>query len=257
MQKALAEALNQAPVGVVIIRDRRILWVNERLVQWLDMAKEQLVGLTLEIVETIGPAVLFGGNDRLCITRGGRQSWLRREHATLAEGFEAYFFEDVTEQVRIEQDCGRLQDLVSALNTKDADTGLLNRNAILQALEGHVSRSRRYGNALSVIRVTLEPPRGGAMPETTLREIAQEFNAQLRWADQIGRLDGTTFLLILPETVRTDAEALAAKLGGERVGLAGTGMWRIDVEVASWRKGDDARKLLQRLSSGPRGPKLP
>jgi len=247
MQRALAEALDCAPMGVVVMRDRRILWVNKRLVQWFDMTKNQLVGLTSETAENIGLAVLFAGDDRLCITRGGGQFWLRREHATLAEGLEAYFFEDVTEQVRIEQDRSRLQDLVSALNTKDPDTGLLNRNAILQALEGHVSRSRRYGNALSVIRVTLEPPRSAAMSEITLREIAQEFNAQLRWADQIGRLDGTTFLLILPETVRTDADVLATKLGGERVGLAGADLWRIECTVASWQKGDDVRKLMQRV----------
>ncbi|MBP1149740.1 GGDEF domain-containing protein [Methylocaldum sp. RMAD-M] len=255
MQTALVEALDRAPMGVAIMRDRRILWVNERLAQWFELA-HHLDGWAPKTAEDIGLAVLFAGDDRLCVTRSGEQFWLQRECAALADGSEAYFFQDVTENVRIETARGRLQELVNTLHTKDSETGLLNRNAILQALEGHVSRSRRYGNALSVIRVTLQPPRGASLPETTLREIAQEFNAQLRWADQIGRLDETAFLLILPETVRTDAEALATKFGAERVALAGAEMWRIDCAVASWQKGDDARKLMQRLHSEPYGPKL-
>ncbi|HYE34684.1 GGDEF domain-containing protein [Methylocaldum sp.] len=257
MQKALAEALDQAPIGVAIMRDRRVLWVNERLARWFDTAKDQLVGLVPETAENIGLAALFAEDDTLCITRCGEQSWLRRERTALADGMDAHFFEDVTERVRIEQDRSHLQELVATLHTKDPDTGLLNRNAILQALEGHVSRSRRYGNALSVIRVTLESPKGAAVPESTLREIAQEFNAQLRWSDQIGRLDATTFLLILPETVRTDAEVLATKLGGERVAVADAEIWRIDSTVASWQKGDDVRKLLQRLYPDMNGPRLP
>jgi len=244
MQKALAEALDRAPMGVAIVRDRQILWVNDRLAQWFDMAKNPLAG-----------AALFGGDDRLCIARPAGPLWLRRERGALADGLEAYFFEDVTEQVRIEQDCARLQERVSVLNTKDVDTGLLNRNAILQALERHVSRSRRYGNALSVVRVTLEAPHGAAA-ETALREFARELNAQLRWADQVGRLDETSFLLILPETGRADAEALAIKLGDERLALAGTAMRRIDCAVASWQKGDDARKLMLRVYPDAGGLKL-
>lgn len=258
MQKALAEALDRAPVGVVIVRDWRILWANERLAQWFGMTKERLVGLTPEAAEGAGPAALFVEDDTLCIACcGGEPSWLRRRRTALADGAEAHFFEDVTDRVRIEQERTRLQELVASLRTKDPDTGLLSRNAILQALEGHVSRSRRYGNALSMIRVTLEPPHGAAEPDITLREIAQEFNAQLRWSDQIGRLDETTFLLVLPETVRTDAEALASKLRGERGALASAQMWRIDCTVVSWQRGDDVRKLLQRLYPDRDGAKRP
>lgn len=249
MQKALAQALDRAPMGVAVVRDRRILWVNERLAGWFDLARDQVIGSVPKAAEDIGLAVLFAECDRVCITRAGGAIWLQRECASLADGLEAYFFEDVTERAQIEQDRSRLQVLVGALSTKDSETGVLNREAILQALDGHVSRSRRYGNALSVIRVSLEPLRGAVLRETAMRDIAQEFNTQLRWTDQIGRFDETTFLLVLPETARTHAEALAAKFGRERVPLPDAETWRIDCSVASWQKGDDARKLIRRLYS--------
>lgn len=256
MQKVLAEALDRAPMGVMVVRDRRIVWVNQRLAQWFDLDRDRFARSGPECPEDVGLGVLFAGAGNVRVACRGGPVWLRREPAVLAGGLDAYFFEDVTERVRIEQDRGRLQALVAALHTKDEETGLLNRNAILQALDGHVSRSRRYGNPLSVIRVRLEPPRGAVSPGSKLREIAQEFNAQLRWADQVGRLDETAFLLILPETARTDADVLAAKFGRERVALASAESWRIDCTVASWQKGDDAKKLMQRLNSVPRGPKL-
>lgn len=255
MQKALAEALDRAPMGVAVMRDRRILWLNQRLAGWFDLARDRVLGSVPRAAEDIGLAVLFAEHDRVCVTGPAGAIWLQRERAFLVDGLEACFFEDVTERVRIEEERGRLQALVGALTTKDSETGVLNRNAILQVLDGHVSRSRRYGNALSVIRVSLEPPRGAALGETALRDIAREFNTQLRWTDQIGRLDETTFLLVLPETAHTHAEALAARFGRERLALLGAKAWRIDCAVASWQKGDDARKLVRRLYSCSNGPK--
>lgn len=236
MQKALAEALDRAPMGVAIMRERRILWINERLAGWFDLVRNRILGSLPKAAEDIGLAVLFGEHDRICVTRPAGAIWLQRERALLADGLEACFFMDVTEEVRIEAERGRLQALVNALTTRDPETGVLNRNAVLQALDGHVSRSRRYGNALSVIRVSLQPRHDAALKETALRDIVQEFNSQLRWTDQIGRLDETTFLLVLPETPGTHAESLAARFGRERMPLLGTGAWRIDCAVTSWQR---------------------
>jgi GGDEF domain-containing protein len=255
MQKALAEALDRAPMGVAVMRDRRILWLNQRLAGWFDLVRDRVLGSVPKAAEDIGLAVLFAEQDRVCVTRSAGAIWLQRERTFLVDGLEVCFFEDVTERVRIEEDRSRLQALVSALTTKDPETGVLNRNAILQALDGHVSRSRRYGNALSVIRVSLEPPRSAALRETALRDIVREFNSQLRWTDQVGRLDEATFLLVLPETAGIHAEALAARFGRERLALLGAKAWRIDFAVASWQKGDDARKLVRRLYSCSNGPK--
>jgi GGDEF domain-containing protein len=249
-------ALDRAPWGVLILVDDRIAWVNARLADMLYTTPEKLVGLT-RTDPTIPAglvALLETQSERLALSLSeGETRQLRRWRQTLsAGGAEAHYFEDITDQIRREEEHEQLQALVKTLDAKDPETGLLNQNAILHALDIQISRSRRYGNRLSVLRLKLTPPPDIKDPELTLRAISEEFNAQLRWADQIGRLDDSTFLLVLPETSLRDAEELALKLQHERVALASRAEgWTLDRSVTDWRQGDDARKLLQRLYHRP------
>src|SRR5690606_9852195 len=66
----------------------------------------------------------------------------------------------------------------------DAETGLLNRKTVLQELTSQVSRTRRYGNPLSVVVIRLI----GVDPETApslRRSVAQTLKGSLRWVDLI------------------------------------------------------------------------
>jgi len=245
------DALDKAPWGVMILLDDRITWINTRLAETLHTDWEKLVGLRrADPSVPPGLAALFEkDSEQLALSLSdGKTQQLRRWRQTLSDGSEAHYFEDITKLLRLEEEHGQLEMLVKALDTKDSETGLLNQNAILHALDSQISRSRRYGNTLSVIRLTLTPPPGAEEPQITLRAISQEFNAQLRWADQIGRLDSTTFLLILPETSLKDAEELTSKLEHDRVALTSRAEgWTLDLAATDWRQGDDARKLLKRL----------
>lgn len=257
LDSALAfAALDQAPWAVMILVDHRIVWVNSRLAEMLHATPDSLVGLRRD--DTVMPsglgALLEQDSDRLTLSLGDDEARrLRRWRRTLPSGrAEVHFFEDMTEYCWLEEERAQLQELVKSLETKDAETGLLNRSAILQALESQISRSRRYGNPLSVIRLRLTPPADAKNPQITLRAISQEFNAQLRWADQIGRLDQDTLLLILPETSLKDAEELALTLGHDRVALVSRAEgWDLELSATAWCKGDDARKLLARLQNRP------
>lgn len=242
------DLLDMAPVGAMILREGRILWVNHRLAEWLGGVKEPLSGLDQKAAERLGLAGLFEAGDGVAsiFTDDGGEFCFRRQYVVLADGSEAFFFENLAERRDLEQERDRFRHLAQELEVKDPETGLLNRRAILQALELQVSRSRRYGNPLSLIRLVLKPPEEPPDP-SSLKAFAMELKAELRWADQIGRLDKSSLLLILPETPEIGAEMLAAKLGYERAAPVGGGKWRIESVVDAWQSGDDTRKLLRRL----------
>lgn len=245
-------ALHRAPFGLALVRDTRVLWLNRQLAEILHVEPEALLGKGIEELPAGLLALLDEQAEELAMTiADGTRRHLRRCLVRLPEqNAQAHYFVDITDQRELEAERERLQALVAAMDTRDAETGLKNRNAILQALENQISRSRRYGNPLAVIRLTLVPPPDAAEPENTLGGIAQEFNSQLRWADEIGRLDDESFLLILPETPLGDAEELTAKLEHDRIALAGRAEgWEIAFAVTDWRPGDDIRKLLDRISS--------
>ena len=244
--------LSHAPIGIMMVRDRRIVWVNAVLAQTLRTSCEKLAGLDIESATATGLAALFEEQSpRLELTLpDGTVQRLQRLRQPLAEtGVEAHYFVDITEQFAAENELRQLREHVKMLDTRDSETGLLNRNAILQALDGQITRSRRYGNPLSAIKLNLTPPAHIEAHHLTLIKISQEFKMQLRWADLIGRLDKTDFLLVLPETTLKDAESLAQKLGHDRIALASRAEgWTVAFAVADWRKGDDARRLLKRLT---------
>ncbi|QSA95881.1 diguanylate cyclase domain-containing protein [Methylococcus sp. EFPC2] len=246
----ILNVLDQAPLGVVLVRARRILWLNERLAETLRVAPDALAGKQREELPAGLASLLDEQAEELTLTLAdGARRHLRRRRVILpAWEAEVYYFDDITDLRALEAERERLQILVDTLDNRDGETGLKNRNAILLALENQISRSRRYGNPFSVIRLRLVPPAGLAEPGQALGEISREFNSQLRWADDIGRLDAETLLLILPETTQRDAEDLTVKLGHERVALASRAEgWFIDFAVTDWRQGDDARKLLDRV----------
>jgi GGDEF domain-containing protein len=243
------DVLDLAPLGVMIVRGACILWMNRRLADWLGGTRESFTGLTRAAAETLGLGILFEDYAQLVWSGARGDIRLRCQRAALPDGGEVHFFEDLTEVARRERERDHFRELALSLETQDPETGLLNRQAILQALESQVNRSRRYGNPLLVIRLTVRPPeKPGAV---ALKDIAQELYASLRWVDQIGRLEDTSLLLILPETPYIHAETLATRLGRERLAFAGAEGWSIATAVAAFQTGDDARKLLRRLYPEP------
>ncbi len=239
-------AWDAAPWGAMVVRDGLILWMNRRLAAWLGGEPLAFAGLDSAGAEALGLGGLFGANAEWAVQSPEGEIRLHRTCAALPEGGVAYFFEDLGGWRRLERERDHYRDLAQSLETKDAETGVLNTRAILQALENQVGRSRRYGNPLSAIRLSIIPAGDGLEP-TVLKNVAQELNAELRWADQIGRLDATSFLAVLPETRLAAAEALAAKLGNERAARASAEGWTLEALATDWRTGDDARKLLRRL----------
>ena len=244
------DVLDEMPICALLLDDGSITWVNRALAETLHVDKGALVGLNRERAQNSAFGALFDDSEQLCLTQANEeQLWLNRQCYRVRNGeLEVQIFTNVTYQIQLERERNKLAANVQALETKDRVTGLFNRKAILQSLDTQVSRSRRYKNPLSLLRLSLESSASGEELTEIVKGISQALKDQLRWADQIGMLDNVTFLIILPETSLSNAKELATKLANDRTALSdNTSIWNIKVGAATWQKGDDPHKLLNRL----------
>jgi two-component system cell cycle response regulator len=134
---------------------------------------------------------------------------------------------------------------------EDALTGLLNRRAILSQLGGTISGARRHGHPLSVAMVDLDnfkainDEHGHAAGDEVLVAAVRAMRAHLRAEDQLGRLGGEEFLVVLPETDEHAATRVAEKLREEVAGARGPVPVTCSVGVATW-DGETPEQLLRR-----------
>jgi GGDEF domain-containing protein len=242
--------LEDLPTGILLMDNRRIEWVNKALARAFDAVDYELTGLDHQKAADMLLAPIFEECDRFHLTdRYGRRLWFRRQRIDLEQGsLQVHIFTDISRQVELENELERLVRDLQDLETSHPITGLLNRKTILQALDTQVSRSRRYENPLALLRLSLQSSCPVNETQETLRRISQMLKDQLRWADQIGMIDDSTFLIILPETSFSAAKELATKLANDRTTLGDNHAdWCIKFGAAAWQKGDDPGKLLNRL----------
>jgi diguanylate cyclase (GGDEF)-like protein len=112
---------------------------------------------------------------------------------------------------------------VLAQATVDPLTQLSNRASVLGFLEKHTDLARRYKRPLSVILCDLDHFKevndhyGHAAGDQVLRSFGAVVCRRLRASDQVGRIGGEEFLVVLPETGGAEALTVAESL---RAGLA-------------------------------------
>ena len=174
------------------------------------------------------------------------------------EDYTLQYCTDVTQLQSLIEDRESLKTKVAELNPHDPVTGMLNRRALFQNLEQQASRSRRYGNTMSVMIMRIANlidyirHFGNEKADKLLLSVSQTLNDQMRWADVIGRLDKTEFLFILPETSEELTQGLRDKIQEHvsKICLPGVEAenCRLQLEfgIAQWRKGDDVGMLMQR-----------
>lgn len=107
--------------------------------------------------------------------------------------------------------------LVAAANT-DALTGLANRRGFLAGFWCRRAIAVRTGQPLALLVLDIDAMKGindtlgHTAGDAALRHVASVVKAVVREQDLIGRVGGDEFALLLPNTDRPGAEALAAKL---------------------------------------------
>ncbi len=242
------EILDQLPMGVIVFSDDKIHWVNRWLLSRLQSAPEALLGLSKEKAADTDFSALFSNEETLRLSDSNSHIyWLNRQQH-FSSGYKIHYFQDISSLMQVIEERNQLRAKTTTQQAKEPSTGLLNEQAILQALTLQVSRSRRYQNPLSLIELSISTQAGTACSATESLSVSRLLKDQLRWADQIGLLSENQFLIILPETSRTDALKLISKLREAEGGLFAQGSTiQSAFTTEEWVKGDDSRKLLQRL----------
>ena len=140
---------------------------------------------------------------------------------------------------------------LEALLREDALTGLSNRRAILTQLGGMVSAARRHGHPLSIAILDLDhfkrinDTHGHKTGDDVLVMAAHALGTHLRAEDQLGRLGGEEFLILLPDTAAAAASHVAEKLRLEVAAAPSPVPVTVSVGVATW-DGEASDELLQR-----------
>lgn len=104
------------------------------------------------------------------------------------------------------------------LASEDGLTGLMNRRALIEALQREVERCRRMGSALSVVMIDLDhfkdvnDRHGHAMGDAVLRGVAATLRSGIRAVDIAGRYGGEELCLVLPDTSAAGAATVAESL---------------------------------------------
>ncbi len=133
---------------------------------------------------------------------------------------------------RARQDAARIEQLAHF----DGLTGLANRSLLGDRLSRLVAASRRNASPLAVLIFDLDGFKGvndslgHAAGDALLAEVARRALGCVRESDTVGRLGGDEFLVLLPDTDREGAGAVARKileaaalpfdLGGDRVSVS-------------------------------------
>jgi diguanylate cyclase (GGDEF)-like protein len=97
----------------------------------------------------------------------------------------------------------------------DALTGVSSRAAIMDRLREEVASARRYPHPVSVVIMDVDgmgainAQHGTEVGDAVLRELALRMRVRVREADSIGRVDGDSFLAILPHSDEIAATAFA------------------------------------------------
>ncbi len=150
-----------------------------------------------------------------------------------------------------------ITDLISELRflaDTDGLTGFYNRRKVEEILTKEIERSRRYGNALSLLFIDvdnfkdLNDTYGHQKGDEVLKKIAGVINRELRRTDYVGRFGGEEFLVILPETDADRALKVAERIR-RRIEFEdfGIGPVTVSIGVTQLKGGDDIDTLFNRV----------
>jgi diguanylate cyclase (GGDEF)-like protein len=111
-----------------------------------------------------------------------------------------------------------LQKLLRKMVVTDTLTGLQNRHLVTQVLEQSIYSFARYDRPASIIMADLDhfkqlnDQHGHLFGDQILKQVAERMHTVLRKEDQLFRVGGEEFLIVLPATKLNEAKLVAEKL---------------------------------------------
>ena len=149
-------------------------------------------------------------------------------------------------------------DEVKRLSQLDALTGTFNRRAMEQRLPHEMERCVRYGRPFAVIFADIDhfkrinDQHGHAVGDAVLKAVASRLQACLRAnLDWMVRFGGEEFVIFMPETDLSHAQAVAQRLAEDMRATPwacnGLSLWlTCSFGVAEYQSGDSMESLLER-----------
>jgi diguanylate cyclase (GGDEF)-like protein len=150
------------------------------------------------------------------------------------------------------------QEQLERLVNIDSLTGLLNRRAILNRLDEHITDSRRYEDNLGILMLDIDHFKrindkyGHIIGDDVLENVGLLLQRKIRDTDAAGRYGGEEFLITLPRTDLPSALILAERIGKnikatKMKDLTGI-VFSITVSqgLALYKPGDDIQSLISR-----------
>ncbi len=249
-------ALDSAPVGILIFdKSERLLWANKTIEKLFSVNQHDLIAQSAGDFVGKKYKYIFSFKENFCLEASddSPERWLKcwQEKSESSDETIRYYL-DVTTEHQLQVAYDQLRETLEQQATHDPVTGLLNRRGIHKILEPLISRSRRYENDLSIIRMSLSSDqKEQSISEQGLITASYLLKDKMRWADHIGHLEEGELLLVLPETPGDAAEKLAVKLcniiedlkvnnAGQEVSISAC------CSIAMWVKGDNITTLLKR-----------
>lgn len=236
--------------------NKMITWVNETFQNYLGISADEISNQSInQLPEILQP--LFTSNSVVHIPANSLRDdqWFMCNQQSLEDNQDTvHFITDVGPLHLLMQEREALKEELRESLAVDEITGMPNKVALLQSLEPQISRSRRYNNLLSIVimRVNNLEQLDEAQAASVILPISQMLNDQVRWADIVGKLNDTDFLLVLPETGAEACENLSANLG-ERLNtivmpedLPESFKINASFGYSEWEKGDDLSLLMQK-----------
>lgn len=253
--------LDSLPAALALInKDNEVIWVNGSFMRVTTLSESDVVGKSISSLNADVQEMFKEGHVYLSATNKRDAYWMACMSVPL-DDYRLQYCSDVTQLQGLIEDREGLKTKVAELNPVDQITGMPNRRTLFQNLEQQASRSRRYGNSMSIMVLRLNnltdfiKKFGNDNANQLLLNVSQMLNDQMRWADVIGRLDKNEFLFILPETEESATSELRDKIQEHlaRISLPGvddsSGEFKLNTEfsMTQWRKGDDVALLMERV----------
>jgi diguanylate cyclase (GGDEF)-like protein len=150
----------------------------------------------------------------------------------------------------------RVREEFERLATKDSLTGALMRRAWNAAAQLEMDRCRRHGRDLSLVAMDLDHFKsindtyGHQAGDKALVDFVERANTHLRRQDQLGRLGGEEFVMLLPETSAEEARVVAERIRQSTESTRTEPSYTVSMGIATLAAGDmSVQSLLARADA--------
>jgi diguanylate cyclase (GGDEF)-like protein/PAS domain S-box-containing protein len=260
-----ADLLEALPEGLLVVRQDRIVAVNDAFCEMLGYSRDDLIGAQRPF--PFAPPEELDRIERVKMnlreTGGGSfESPMVRKDGGRIESLSSVSFigaptSDNASMVILVRDISdrrRREERLVRLAARDELTGLPNKRSFLVTLAGEVARARRHRRTLALAVLDLDGFKrandlgGHRIGDRVLAEVAGRLGALVRTGEHMARIGGDEFGWILPDT---DTEGALAAVARSRSAIAGeefrqVGKLTVSAGICEQREALEAKDLYTR-----------